>query len=244
MKKNSLFLGALIFIYVSISAQSDYNQYEVLYVKPKLDKMDLFKKGIAAHNKKYHSKAPYKASVSSIITGPNSGEYVWVMGPTTWTQLDGAPGEGEHMMDWEKNVNPYCESLGEEMFWRGEKDIYYSPEGANFKKSSMRASYVKPGQMPRFLDQMKKIAEMFKQKKYNASFSVAVRQGASTQVNAVSFINFDKWAWMDRPDTWVKDFDEVHGQGAWNRFLEEIEICTDQSMSYTELSEEAAELGG
>jgi hypothetical protein len=69
MKKQSLFVGALIFVYAAVFAQADYNQYEVVYVKPKLDKVDLFKKGIAAHNKKYHSKAPYKASVSAIITG-------------------------------------------------------------------------------------------------------------------------------------------------------------------------------
>jgi hypothetical protein len=167
------------------------------------------------------------------------------MGPTTWTELDGAPGDGEHMADWEKNVNPYCESIGEEMFWRAAKDIYYAPEGGdNFKKSSMRASYVRSGHMDRYLEQMKKIAQMFKQKKYTASFSVAIRQGASTEVNAVSFISFDKWAWMDRPDTWVKDFNEVHGDGAWARFLEEIEICTDSSKSYTELSETASDLGG
>jgi hypothetical protein len=167
------------------------------------------------------------------------------MGPTTWTELDGAPGAGEHMADWEKNINPYCESIGEEMFWRGVKDAYYAPEGGdNFKKSSMRASDVKPGQMPRYLEQMKKIAEMFKQKKYPASFSVAVRQGATTGVNAVSFINFDKWEYLDRPDTWEKDFNDVHGAGAWGRFLEEIELCTDQSKSYTELSETATDLGG
>ena len=245
MKKHVLFLGALIFVYASLFAQTDYNQYEVIYLTPKLDKIDLFKKGLAAHNKKYHAKAPYKVSVSSIITGPNSGGYVWVMGPTTWTELDGAPGDGEHMLDWEKNVNPYCETIGEEMFWRGVKDVYYAPEGASgLNKSRMRAVSVYPGQMERFTEQMKKVAAVYKQKKYTAQFSMAIRQGASQGTNAVTFSNFSKWAWFDENTNFIKDFDEVHGVDAYRKFSEEISLCLDRSKTYDELSIDVPELGG
>src|SRR5689334_19999555 len=108
MKIKSLLVGILTICCVAgfAQAQTDYMQFEVIYVKPKLDKVDLFKKALTAHNKKYHATAPYKVNVYSVDTGPNSGAYAWVMGPVTWTQMDGAPGQGEHIMDWEKNVNP------------------------------------------------------------------------------------------------------------------------------------------
>ncbi|MBL7871664.1 MAG: hypothetical protein JNM78_08650 [Cyclobacteriaceae bacterium] len=238
MKKQLFLMAVLAMLCSAAGAQTDYLQFGVLNITPKIDKVDLFKKGILAHNKKYHAAAPYKANVAAIITGPNSGDFVWVMGPTTWTQLDGAPGEGEHNLDWDKNVTPYCESIGEYSYWRDYKDARYDAEGsATFKKSSMRANRVYPGQMDRYLEQMKKVAEVYKKKKYTGSFSVATIVGATTGINAVSFSSFAKWSWFDRGTVFSKDFEEVHGAGTWVRFLEEIDLCVDPSSTYTELSE-------
>jgi hypothetical protein len=240
--------GLLAIIYSAGLAQNPAPIWEVIYLKPKLDKLDLFRKGLAAHNKKYHASDPYKVSVSSILTGPNSGEYVWVMGPTTWTQMDGAPasGPGEHMTDWEKNINPHCESIGEMMYWRGVPEISYeAPGAANFQKSRMRASCVYPGQMERFIEQMKKVVEVFKVKKYTASFALATREGMASapRPNAVTFVTFDKYTFLDT-NTFQKDFDEVHGPGSYNRFIEQIDLCVDRSATYDELSETVPELGG
>lgn len=245
MKKNVLLACLIAFVYSASFAQTDYLQFEVLSMTPKLDKIDLFKKAMAAHNKKYHATAPYKASVAEILTGPNSGDYVWVMGPTTWTQMDGAPGAGEHIIDWEKNINPLCESIGEMSYWRDVKDARYDAEGsATFNKSAMRAYRVLPGQMDRYLEQMKKVAEVYRKKKYPGSFSVATIVGATTGNNAVSFTNFEKWSWYDRGVILSKDFDEIHGAGAWTRFLEEMDLCVDPNRTYTELSVNLPELGG
>lgn len=248
MKKQFLLAGLLAIIYSAGFAQSAPQIWEVIYLKPKLDKLDLFRKGLAAHNKKYHASDPYKVSVSSILTGPNSGEYVWVMGPTTWTQMDGAPasGPGEHMTDWEKNINPYCESIGEMMYWRGVSEVSYEASGAaNFKKNRMRASCVHPGQTDRFIEQMKKVVEVFKNKKYTASFSMAMREGLASapRPNVVTFVTFDKYAFWDT-NAFQKDFEEVHGPGSYERFLEQIGLCLDRSMTYDELSEVVPELGG
>jgi len=246
MKK--MFLMAMVFAMACSAcfAQTDYQMWEVIYIKPKLDKVDLFRKALAAHNKKYHSTGANKVGVSSIITGPNSGEYVWVMGPTTWTKLDGAPGEGEHNIDWEKNINPNCESIGELMYWRGVKEVSYQSPGSDaFKKSRMRASYVYPGKMDRFIDLMKQVAEVYKQKKYPNSFAMATRQGlaAAPKPNVVTFVGFDKWAYWEN-DTFVKDFADVHGAGSYERFLEELSLCLDRTVSYDEVSETVPDLGG
>jgi hypothetical protein len=238
MKKQFIMTVVLAMLYATTFAQTDYLQFEVISITPKLDKVELFKKAILAHNKKFHSTAPYTASLTSILTGPNSNDFTWVMGPTTWTQMDGAPGVGEHADDWAKTVDPYVEKYGEMSYWRDYKEARYdAPGSATFKKTSMRAHRILPGQMDRYLDQMKKIAEVYKKKKYAGSFSVATIVGATTGINAVSFMNFDKWSWFDQRSLLSKDFDEVHGAGAWTRFLEEIELCEDSSKTYTELSE-------
>lgn len=238
MKKQLCMLIVLAMLFSTAKAQTDYLQFEVLGITPKLDKVELFKKAVLAHNKKFHSTAPYTASLSSILTGPNSGDFTWVMGPTTWTQMDGAPGVGEHADDWSKTIDPYVEKYGEMSYWRDYKEARYdAPGSATFKKSSMRANRVIPGQMERYLEQMKKIAEVYRKKKYTGSFSVATIFGATTGINAVSFSNFEKWSWFDRGTVLSKDFDEVHGAGAWIRFLEEIDLCVDPSSTYTELSE-------
>lgn len=248
MKVKSLLVCILVTCYVisfAQTAQTDYQQFEVIYVKPKLDKVDLFKKALTAHNKKYHATAPYKVSVYSVDTGPYSGAYAWVMGPVTWTQMDAAPGQGEHIVDWEKNINPNCEYVGETTYWRNSKEVNYQAEGAaTFNKSRLRFSYIRPGQMDRFMDQMKKVVEVFKQKKYAASFSLAARQGSSAGPHVVSFLDFAKWAYFDNGSDFVKDFNEVHGTGSYDRFIEELDICTDRSKTYDELSSAVPELGG
>jgi hypothetical protein len=244
MKKQFIMAGLITMIYTAGFAQTDYRQYEVIYVKPKLGQSELLKKGLADHNKKFHGQDPYRVSVSSVVTGPNSGDYVWVMGPSTWTQLDNAPGEGDHMTDWDHNINPYCESIGETMFWRGVNEVNYTPDSSeSFQKSRMRAEYVYPGQMERFIAQMKKVAEVFKQKKYNASFTMATRVGLSQGPNAVTFVNFEKYAFWDSDTNFEKDYEEVHGLGSFADFIEELDLCFDRSKTYDELSETVSELG-
>ena len=245
MKKIILFVGILVSAFMPLSAQTDYLQWEVMNIVPKMDKLDLFKKGLAAHNKKYHAANPYKASVYSVVTGPSSGSYTWVMGPTTWTQLDSRPGAGEHQMDWDKNVLPYCESIGEVSYWRNYKDLSYQASGdASFTKMRIRNNFVKTGEMDRYLGLMKMNLEVYKKKNYTSSFSVDIRQGVSQGPHVASFTSFAKWSWFDENRNFRKDFDEVHGAGAYDKFFKELDLCVDRSKTYDELVELVPELGG
>lgn len=232
------------FLLTGAFAQTDYTQLEVMSVTPKADKMDLFKKGMAAHNKKYHPAGPYHASVSTTVTGPGTGEYTWVMGPVTFSQLDSRPGKGEHDLDWEKNVAAFSES-GPVSYWRQNKDISYQPEGvAVLPKGRIRYNYVLPGQMDRYVEQLKKVVAVYKSKKYKRSFSLWTHYGATRDANAVTINNYANWAGFDDTGNFVKDFDEVHGAGAFALFLEDLERCIDTSRGYDELTESAPELGG
>ena len=212
-------------------------------VKP--DKVDLFKKGMAAHNKKYHAADPYKAIVRINVSGPNTGSYIWVMGPTTWTQMDNRPGKGEHDTDWDKNVAAYCESMSPPSYWRAVKDVNYDPApGKNTKMSRARFNEIRPGQMDRFIELMKQIAATNKQVKSSMGFSMAIRQDWARGSNAITFGSFDKWAQLEGNNQFRKTFEELYGDGSWDRFIEEIEMSVDRTKSYEAISELLPELGG
>lgn len=244
MKRLILFACALAIAFSAV-AQSDYLQWEVMNIKPKADKLDLFKKGVAAHNKKYHASGPYRVTMVSVLTGPSSGQYTWIMGPCTWTQLDSRPVKGEHDMDWDKNVVPYVESFGEVSYWRLDKDInYQAPNPATLIKSRIRFYTVIPGQGERLTDLLKKIAEIYKKKQYPASYNVYRRQGAAEGATVAVGLDFSKWAYFDSAPNIMKDYEEMYGDNSWNRFLDEFALCIDRSKTTDELNEIVAELSG
>lgn len=130
------------------------------------------------------------------------------------------------------------------MYWRAVKEAAYEPAGSpSLPHSRARVSYVHPGQMDRFTEQMKKVAEVYKQKKYSGSFSMATRWGETQGANAVTFTNFANWAFWDEDIDFVKDFDEVHGAGAYTRFMEELDLCVDHAKTYDQISDPVPDLG-
>lgn len=244
MKRLFIFLIALSMACVT-QAQTDYQQWEVMNITPKADKLDLFKKGLAAHNKKFHASGPYRASVISVITGPDSGSYTWIMGPCTWTDLDSRPVKGEHDADWDKNVTPYCESFGEISYWRLDKEVnYQAPNGNTFTKSRLRFYTVLPGQGERLTNLLKKVVEVYKKKQYAASYNVYRRQGASNGPGVAVGLDFAKWSYFDTAPNLMKDYEELYGANSWNRFLDEFALCIDRTKTYDELNEFVAELSG
>ena len=81
---------------------------------------------------------------------------------------------------------------------------------------------------------IKKVAAVYKAKNYPASYYVYFRWGASTGPHMAAEINFDNWSYLDRPDTWEADFNSVHGEGAWQKYLDEAANYIDRSKTYDE----------
>ncbi len=224
-------------------AQTDYEQWEVMNITPKLGQREMLKKVLAAHHRTYHASDPYKVWVWKLITGPNSGDYDWVMGPTTWTQMDNRPASAEHDADWAKNVVPYVENFGETSYWRTDKDIIYEPENAaSLAKTRLRFSTILPGERDRYEEQLNKVLAVYKAKMYAAAFRVYWRYGLDDGPHVATEMNFANWAFLDNGIDFVKDFEEVHGEGSWDRFQEEIALCVDRSKTYDVLQEFVPEL--
>lgn len=81
----------------------------------------------------------------------------------------------------------------------------------------------------RFSELVGKVKEVYDKKRPDEAFGVAWNEFANTQagMDAVILFNFDKWAFMDRQNSFGKDFEEVHGEGSWHNFLNQFSEVTD-----------------
>ncbi len=234
--KNLLFtLCLMVWTTLSLQAQTDYRQWETHRFKVKMGQSEQFEKGLAAHNKKYHNTAPYKTGIFEINTGPNTGEYELAMGPMTFTQMEGRPAGKEHDEDWAK-VMEHVQSSGETVYWRADKGISYAPAGSEtFNTIRWRYVTLRTDQKDRYMKLLAQNIKVFETKKLGAGFMAYWKYGASQGPHACIELSMPGLSYLDRQDTWIKDFEEVHGEGSYDMYLEQLNICVDRSKSYDEL---------
>jgi hypothetical protein len=226
----------------SLTGQTDYKQWETHRFKVKMGHEDDFEKGLAEHNKKFHNAAPYKTSIFEINTGPNTGMYELAMGPMTFTQMEGRPSGKDHDTDWAK-VMEHVESSGETVYWRADKDIRYAPAGSeSFSALRWRYFTLRPDQRDRFDDLLAQVEKVSETKKLEAGYSAYWRYGASQGPHVCTELSMPGLSYLDRADTWIKDFDEVNGEGSYDRFLEDLDRCVDRTKTYDELVKFRADL--
>ena len=226
----------LILLVMTGWAQTGYVQFETSYMTPKPEYRDMVMKSVGAHAKKYHASDPYKMWAFEVVTGPHAGSFFVALGPSTFTQLDSRPSSPEHDADWTNNITKYLADEDDAAYWRLDTTMAYRAAGSeNFGKSRLRWWTIHPGEFDRFKEQMEKVNAVYKAKNYKASWNFYSRYGASTGPHACTEINFDNWAYLDNQIDFEKAFEEVHGQGSFDRFLDEIDIAADQSKTYDEL---------
>jgi len=238
MKKNLILFLCFLLSYSASQAQTDYKQWEAGYSTVKPGMSDQFEKGVGAHAKKFHNADPYKMAVFSVLSGPNTGKYFLALGPVTFTQIEGRPASAEHDADWAQNVAPYLSDEGETSYWRQDKDaVYMSPGSEKFTKIRFRNFTLVPGQRDRFTAMLKQVAAVYKAKAYPASFSAYWRWGASAGPHVITEIDVEHWSYFDRPDTFKKDFEEVNGEGSYDRFIDDLDLCIDRTKTFDEMLE-------
>jgi hypothetical protein len=217
--------------------------YETQYMKPKNDKLKELSAAMAAHNKKYHNTGPYSAYVWMAETGPHTGEWVWVMGPCTFTDLDSRPDTKEHTEDWMYKVMPFVESISDGEYWKLDDKLAYEPEGSFSGKEVWTIYDIKPYEGYRFTALCEKVLEVYKKKSYPDYFQVyrsQFRSGNGRDV-AIAF-GFKNYAFFDEEDNFWKDYEEIHGEGSKWKFTEEYRDIVESS--FEELSSLIPELSG
>lgn len=245
MKKIALFIALFGFLFSAYAQEEDksYEMFEIMYLKPRTDKLKELNEAMAKHNQAFHNEAPYTAHVWSINTGPHTGDLAWVMGPLTFTDLDSRPDTEEHTTDWMENVMPFIKEVSDGEYWKMDEKSSYSPEGSFTGKEVWRVFDIKPFDGYRFTALLEKIAEVYRAKEYPNYFQVYKSQfrGGNGHDVAVG-TSFKNYAFFDEDKKFWDDFEEVHGEGSRWKFIEEFRDVVNNS--FEELSEIIPGLSG
>lgn len=201
----------------------DYFMVELNYMKAKPGMESKFVAAVKKHNAKYHPDGPYNSNLDYIRTGQDAGWYVWSMGTLTYSDLDGAPGSGEHQDDWAKSVAPYVLEYGPIEMWKLNTDLSVS-DGDSEPLESVWILEIEDGEYYRFKAFMEKIHKIFEAKE--DEMHVWTRQHNQDNGRDVAIVwPFDKWSDLDKEEEWTmkEAYDEEYGSGSWENALEEWE---------------------
>jgi len=234
-----VFVGFVLFAF----SQKEYKMWETIYIEPDMSQIDELKKGMAAHNEKYHNEDPFTAHVWQIWTGPHEGKWLWAMGPCTFSDLDNRPEGKDHDEDWTKNVSPYVKNISGLQYWKLNEELSHSPEGAPFGKVVWTAFDIKPFESYRFKEMLKKVNKVYTEKNYPNSMEVYEAQfDLNDGFDFIIEWAFDEYSWFDRDQKFMSDYEDVHGEGSWVYFMDEFKDVVDGVID--ELAEYLPELSG
>lgn len=231
----TLILSSLILFNCITYAQkqngTEYLVFENALLEPNPSQIEQFEKGVAAHNKKYHGEGPYGVRVYWVNNGPDTGSYVWTMGPFPWSSVDNRPTQKDgHDTDWNANIAPYLASgSGDQSYWKFNPEVSRFPKDINLKNLLVDYYDVKRGKMADAMKLIEKVNKVYADKLPNETFGIYTNEFPSTKEGrdlvVISF--FDKSAWLSQDNEIVKKFDEVHGMGSWEQFLKDWYAITD-----------------
>lgn len=234
MNLKNILMGMLLLVFLFNSDQTiaqkmkeKYSMYSTEQIKTVKGKEKEFESAVKAHNEKYHKEGTHKAYLREILAGPNAGSYAWISGPKMFSDFESRPGKGAHADDWTNNVDPFVKHYGTVEFWKRNEELSFTaPDSENDKMSEVWYIDVEKGAWEKFNATLAKaVAVNAKIGKdsfhtYNTSFS-----GGDGRDIALVF-PFGKWADMDIEDTFMKDFEELHGEGSWKTFLDDWNSST------------------
>ncbi|MGB5361689.1 MAG: hypothetical protein WBN17_00110 [Aureibaculum sp.] len=199
---------------------------ETIYLMPEKGKEKEFEKAVKLHNDTFHGKAPHQAGMNLVLTGPETGWYVWYMGPTTYTDLDTRP-TGDHDGDWTAKIDPLVKKYGKTEYWKYEDAISYSPEGSlDTKYSNIWIVDLKRGSWETFKEVMTKVQAVYK-KRTGDTFRIYSNQfNADDGRDVAMLFDFNKWAELDEDSNFKADYEAINGKDTFAAFLKEWESIT------------------
>ncbi|MGV6845509.1 MAG: hypothetical protein ACWA42_05215 [Lutibacter sp.] len=228
MKTKKIGLSILMTITLLIATsgiaqeKKDYVLVELTYMMPKIGMENALVKAVTEHNKKFHSTAPYQAQLDRIVTGPDTGWYVWVMAPTMFKSLDNRPSKGAHDEHWDKVVAPNIKKYGRTEYWRYNDKLSFNPDKNRPKLENIWITELEDNTYYRFKALMKKIKKAF-EKKGDDNFLIYENQFNANDGREIAFVwGLKNWAEFDDDDGGIKkDYEEIHGKGSWEDALKE-----------------------
>lgn len=203
---------------------SEYGVFENAVLTPNPAQITQFEAGLAAHNKKYHSEGAYEASVYWISSGPNTGSYLWSMGPTSWSAMDKRPAQKDgHDADWNNNVLKYMMPGGAQTYWKAIPESSRFANNITMKNLVVDIYDVKRGKMKDVMALVEKIHKVYTEKIPNETYGIYTNEFSGTKegkdLAVVSF--YENMGQFSQNNGMDKKFDEVYGNGSWDKFLKD-----------------------
>ena len=247
MKRLTLLFAAIFAFAVFSFGQDDYTMYKVVYMKPDYTKLKELGKAVTDHNKKYHNEAPNAGHIWIVNSGPHTGEWLYVLGPTTFSAMDNVELGEDHLDHWISDVLPNVKDLTEGSFWRQHDDLTYEGTTGFTGKEVLTFFKVKNFEEYRFKAIVKKVKKVYEEKAYPNFFQFYTSEFArKCGYDFMIAGGFENWAFFDNKPNFKADYEDVHGEGSFNLLLEEyrdiVEGEFDEIITYApELSADPAE---
>lgn len=193
-----------------------------VFVKPGHE--SAFKSAFGAHAKKYH-QGDRGWRVYDIISGPDSGAYHVVEGPTTWTAYDDRGDiSPEHSKDYETNIQPHVERQSGDTFATYSKSLSTVAVTEYTDKVLVMRYTIKPGMGPIAYDYLKSYKAVWAKRGQNAAVWQASFSGAQTVSVAFRLKNGLKAFDGDLPSS-RKVLDELVGSNEYDRLQRVAASC-------------------
>jgi hypothetical protein len=205
----------------AVARGQDYQMFEAQYLKVISGHEAEFATAIAAHNQSFHSEGAYAAAVDFIVTGPHSGQYAWVMGPATFTALDGRPTGDPHDADWNK-VLAHAESHTYE-YWRQNDRLSIPLTDAEGAAPILRIRFFEVANNALFVKTQEQAKAVYEQRGVTGRVFYRRRFTQPDGRDWALVTTMESWSELDEPGGGGirADFIALHGEAAWETFVEE-----------------------
>lgn len=174
------------------------------------------------HNAEFHTSAPDGASAYYMMTGSRADKFQYVVGPRTFSDMDGPAISPEHMADWENSVMRDA-VIEEREFWRRADDIMYTPD--NLAAGARPVSSVRLFEVTdveAFLEQQRQVVEVIASMGSPNPRTLWGRIGLKEDNwSWAAVTTYPNWAALDAAGgDFEAAYRALHGDGAWDDFLE------------------------
>lgn len=222
MKQFVCLLAALITCSAFAQQAQPYVVYDQIMLTPNPEKIAEFQKVLAEHNQKFHPEGAYDVGVFQIMTGPNSGKFIWNLGPVTWADMDKRPMDKAHNEHWATAVAATLTTDSWATYWRHHPE--FTNMSQDFELNMLRVNFYDIKRGMDSWEKVEKIMERFT-KLYREHYpddvfatysNVMASTGEGKDMAIVGFV--DNFAAMgdENPDVPEK-YNAMYGEGSFEK---------------------------
>lgn len=242
MKKTFTLLVTLLLLFGTFAPllaqddDEDYAMWETVMLTPDHTKLKVLGENIRKHNQQFHGEGPYSASVYNIVSGPNTGKMLWIMGPLKFPQLDARPAEGGHDEDWRDNVMPYIKKTEQGEYWSVDNELsniaMLTPDPADYPILFTRYLEVNTEHQHQLNARLKTTSETIKEMEGENPWGVyynLFRQGNKIGRHIATVGFYKNWTDFDRDPKFKETFLKSRKDDEWYSFVRDTDLILDDS---------------